>query len=648
MSLQIRSWFFTVTKTAIKRGLRFKNGDRPEEPTFVSLLDSVVMKTETGDRAKEDSGANVNTLNGHVVASTDAQAKAFQAKKTDRTLAAQPSQLPESAIDADQTIDDYVGNTIDVTVDGTVSTRNKYLLKISDAFLTWLEARLASVGVTFATGSQIFNATDVDAAVKPNQLPVVQQYTDDAILGFNDKTIEVFLDNVGENKYYSLGLTTQFKDFLEGALTPVSVNAVYVSPNGSDTTGTGSITNPYQTIGKGVDVSIALGLAFTQPVVVLGGNYTVVAGIAPFNNVIDFAPGAIVTWTPTNADTFLFTASSASFSITGLGRFTTTNAGTFFLDTSSFTVGTVRAACRSISAVDSLFKLGGTSSTILLENAQVTFNTARNIFVGAENIADTSSYVLPVNLSGGGFKFNNCDISRGFIAVTNINFNTTSLIRNSTMYGSLYYSTMPYAVLGSFANTSAYSCIIDNVNFDNAGRAPASSCIQLLDTTANLVMRNVVFDRGAIINGAFSVSAVSPVNIRAAQTLDTLGGSVVYLFKHAIVAPVQTIASDTLVCDNDHELIVGDQIFVLDSTVTGLAALSTFYVKTIPTSNTFTVSASSGGATASISGTGVYAVLNIARATHNGLSNVTNSIIGGINNIHNQALNTTLFNFSLQ
>jgi len=157
MSFQLKDWFFTITGSVNKRGTRFKNGDRPNETTFKNLVDSSVFKSEVNDRAKEDSvSADVRTLNGHVVASTSDQAKAFQDTKSDRTLATQPHQLPQSkdAGDVTMTFDDntivqnFQDVTVEVVVDGSdinAPKRNVYKIGFKNTFSTWLRDQINAI-----------------------------------------------------------------------------------------------------------------------------------------------------------------------------------------------------------------------------------------------------------------------------------------------------------------------------------------------------------------------------------------------------------------------------------------------------------------------------------------------------------------------
>ena len=153
---QIRTWFFTITATARKRGSRFKVGDRPTEATYLALLNSILFKTEAGDRAKEDStSAVLQDTVGHVVAASDEQAKAFQDKKADRTIAVQPSQLPqvESASDTiTSTEGDFEGIAVEAVVEtGEVRStkRNVYITSLSDSFIAWLQTIANKITTNF-------------------------------------------------------------------------------------------------------------------------------------------------------------------------------------------------------------------------------------------------------------------------------------------------------------------------------------------------------------------------------------------------------------------------------------------------------------------------------------------------------------------
>lgn len=167
MAIKLKNWFFEATKTAVKRGTRFLTGDRPEEQTFRNLLDSAVIKAEQDDRAKEDdSSAALSGLTGHVVASTDEQAKAKQTKKTDRTLVTQPSQLPEVIEDTEVTlqedVDIYTGKILDVVDDPTVLTRSSYKITMQAAFITWFNAQLAKITALTTSNDSLTNQVEAN------------------------------------------------------------------------------------------------------------------------------------------------------------------------------------------------------------------------------------------------------------------------------------------------------------------------------------------------------------------------------------------------------------------------------------------------------------------------------------------------------
>ena len=72
----------------------------------------------------------------------------------------------------------------------------------------------------------------------------------------------------------------------------------------------------------------------------------------------------------------------------------------------------------------------------------------------------------------------------------------------------------------------------------------------------------------------------------------------------------QTIASNTLTVSATHNLVVGDAVVFTASTVTGISTGVTYYVLTVPAATTITLSATRGGSTLAISGTGVTATFH--------------------------------------
>jgi hypothetical protein len=78
-----------------------------------------------------------------------------------------------------------------------------------------------------------------------------------------------------------------------------------------------------------------------------------------------------------------------------------------------------------------------------------------------------------------------------------------------------------------------------------------------------------------------------------------------------IVCNSQTIASNTLTTSAAHDLAIGDAVVFSASGVTGITASTvTYYVLTVPTTTTLTLSSTLGGSTLAISGTSVTATFH--------------------------------------
>ena len=78
-----------------------------------------------------------------------------------------------------------------------------------------------------------------------------------------------------------------------------------------------------------------------------------------------------------------------------------------------------------------------------------------------------------------------------------------------------------------------------------------------------------------------------------------------------ITCASQTISSNTLTTSAAHGLSVGDSVVFTASTVTGITANTvTYYVLTVPSTTTLTLSTARGGSTLSISGTSVTATFH--------------------------------------
>lgn len=137
-------------------------------------------------------------------------------------------------------------------------------------------------------------------------------------------------------------------------------------------------------------------------------------------------------------------------------------------------------------------------------------------------------------------------------------------------------------------------------------------------TVSDLHRYNVSPAGGTIVNTASPVTlysapaAATRMFIAGIQlATDTLSAACDLVIRDAaLTASSQTISANTLTTSTVHGLAVGDAIVASASTVTGLTAGVTYYVLTVPSTTTLTFSASSGGSTLAISGTGVTATLN--------------------------------------
>jgi microcystin-dependent protein len=145
LTRKLRSYFAIVTRTATAAGTRFLKNDKPTQESFQYLRESTAFMAESADRAKGYVGSSdLADEQGLVVLATDPQAKNNQAQLADRSLVAQPHQLPTVTATETDAIDlatgtDYSGVSLTVTVDAGITTRNKYMLKLSTAFKTWIK-----------------------------------------------------------------------------------------------------------------------------------------------------------------------------------------------------------------------------------------------------------------------------------------------------------------------------------------------------------------------------------------------------------------------------------------------------------------------------------------------------------------------------
>jgi len=161
---QLRSWFFRKNAPINKEGkkINFQDNQRPDQDAFERLTASALFFTETEDRAKQSTGGVVEDEVGHVAITTDAKAKAnTDGLEADRTLVPTAKHLPTSAANS-ETIDDFTGDVLEVTVDAGVTTRNNFLFNLSASFSSWLLNRLLPGGGTVGQVLSKISGTDYD------------------------------------------------------------------------------------------------------------------------------------------------------------------------------------------------------------------------------------------------------------------------------------------------------------------------------------------------------------------------------------------------------------------------------------------------------------------------------------------------------
>lgn len=153
-----------------------------------------------------------------------------------------------------------------------------------------------------------------------------------------------------------------------------------------------------------------------------------------------------------------------------------------------------------------------------------------------------------------------------------------------------YTEVKPSETIGDFGDTST------DVKFLGIGDSRAQHLKGSKDAgTQNLVFGFDAADAGQI---AMKAAYASPQDFNAKV-----------VFNDAPVARsatvTVTIASPGVFTWTAHGLAVGDaiQLSTTGSLPTGLAAATTYYVKTVPTSDTFTVSATNGGSVINTTGT---------------------------------------------
>jgi len=160
---RFKNWFFKTSQTALKKGTRLKNGDKPPQATFEDLVESTLFKTEIGDSAKEDTGTFSSDTTGHVSLATDAQAKSGYVKPAGRAIATQPSQLP--TVDSnDQLI--ITSNNLPVagetiSISETSQTNNNYRIGLSDPIKNFFKSLVLFIDDMKLTADTLRNEYDV-------------------------------------------------------------------------------------------------------------------------------------------------------------------------------------------------------------------------------------------------------------------------------------------------------------------------------------------------------------------------------------------------------------------------------------------------------------------------------------------------------
>lgn len=332
MAIKLRNWFYTITATSIKKGSRFRNDDKPPQETFENLTDSVLFKSETGDRAKEKDGIlPLEEVVGHVVAATDAEAKANTAKPVDHTLVPQTSQIPTVEGET-QTITliadpDYVDDEItEVYLDPATTTRNRWIIRLKTEFIGWLQVvlNLLRSDINQNTSDIATNAADIldlqatDTLVRGSANDTTPGYLENKIVS---TTIDITTLNDGANEQISLEV-----------IRDESLPLLYVNSNNSQS-GDGSILNPFMSIDRVINRidntgdftnTITYPVITSATVIVQGGTYSTALNIARSGISWFFETGATLTYTGTG---FLFdfvaSATGTGIFVTGDGVFNT-------------------------------------------------------------------------------------------------------------------------------------------------------------------------------------------------------------------------------------------------------------------------------------------------------------------------------------
>lgn len=273
MNFRTIAYFFTKTANAFRKGTRFLDGDRPNETTFKDLFYSILWRTESTHRAKEDTGSFIAENNGHVVMATAEQAQQRVSQPDDRTLAVAPAQLPHVVAEegigvttnTDNGNNEYHISASGIRINDTDST---YSLKLADKII-------AGENVTLEV-----DETDPEDF----KLKIVAE--SGLLADVADTTPSFFLSEklvVGTGLVLAVDNTTPENHKLKLSVAPPSDLPVFYIDSNNTEPGDGSILNPFQTVEKFItrlDGNLPeLGGKITTRVtaVVRGGTYTATA-----------------------------------------------------------------------------------------------------------------------------------------------------------------------------------------------------------------------------------------------------------------------------------------------------------------------------------------------------------------------------------
>jgi hypothetical protein len=174
---ELRSWLFrdgAPINPDVDGNLKdhLKQRGAPSQNTFERFTASVPFFKEADDRAKLSTGGAIENEVGLVTVApdTDVVNAGVYVGNTglaaDRTKVVHAAQL--STVDAteSQTVGALADNLVEVTVDGAVTTRNNFLLRLKESFRAWLDTLRSDVdtnttNIATNTANIATNASDI-------------------------------------------------------------------------------------------------------------------------------------------------------------------------------------------------------------------------------------------------------------------------------------------------------------------------------------------------------------------------------------------------------------------------------------------------------------------------------------------------------